>query len=461
MKVDVIMNDPLAEGQFADIKLSYQDKHGNDRIVDLNVDFESLNDFSNKTKSVAFDFFLVASIVYGVDNLLDRYEYSVDAWARDIEIKFPVNNIHIWNDVKDKLENIFSFLTGDYWTISFTSTTISEFFRERKSRRKSKIPSYNYGIYSFASLFSGGLDSLVGIIDQLKPLNQSNKGLLISHFDSTSPGPNADQHRILQYMQTQPGYKNKFSWLQTVVFLSTKDNNGDDLNRESSYRSRSLLFIAIGLFCIDTLPNCNTLIIPENGTISLNYPLTPSRSGTLSTRTTHPYYLEQLQILLTIIGLNIRLLNPYQYCTKGELVQSCLDQAVLNGIYTQSVSCGKRGRKQNWDTKEGTSHCGVCMPCIYRRAALHKIGADTQLYGIDIFSTTKTVLDLPDMPALFDFLKRTLDAEQIKRTLLANGSFEINQLDEYADLVVRVRAEIKKWIADKGNPNLKISAGII
>ena len=40
------------------------------------------------------------------------------------------------------------------------------------------------------------------------------------------------------------------------------------------------------------------IIVPENGYISLNIPLTYSRIGSSSTRTTHPYYFELLNQLL-------------------------------------------------------------------------------------------------------------------------------------------------------------------
>jgi hypothetical protein len=238
-------------------------------------------------------------------------------------------------------------------------------------------------------------------------------------------------------------------------------NGGSLLCRIYSYRSRSLLFIGIAVYCISNLPNCDTLTIPENGTISLNYPLTPSRSSTLSTRTTHPHYLKRLQQLLDSLGLAIQLQNPFGTYTKGELVDACTNKSILNSIYTQSVSCGKRGRKQYWDTLTGTQHCGVCMPCIYRRAALHKNGLDNQLYGIDIFSTSREIMTIQDMPALFDFINRNLTTEQIKRTLLVSGSLEMHELDDSAGMVERVRQELKQWIFDKGSEGLKRLAGLI
>lgn len=461
MRVNVLLTAPIISGRFADVKLSFTGQDGTNKSVDLGINFQSLHDFSGNTNTTAFDFFFISSIIYGVDNLLERYQYSIDAWARDIEISIPVYNPTVWNNNKAEFENILSFLTGDYWTLDFTQLQINPIFKAKTTRWKSKIQTFNHNDYSFASLFSGGLDSLVGVIDKLESLQNTEKGLFISHFDSTSPGANSDQERLNNYLSQLPAYRNKFDWIQETVFLRTHDNQGDAFTKESSFRSRSLLFIGIAIYCVENMPNCDTLTIPENGTISLNYPLTPSRVSTLSTRTTHPYYIQKLQHLINNVGLTTQLHNPYHLMTKGELVESCTNETVLNGIYSQSVSCGKRGRKQHWDVRTGTQHCGVCMPCIYRRAALHKKNLDNQLYGIDIFTTQRDVLTIQDMPALFDFLKRRLTTEQIKRTLLVSGSIDLNDLDNCSGLVERVRVEIKQWISDKGNNTLRTLAGII
>ena len=61
-----------------------------------------------------------------------------------------------------------------------------------------------------------------------------------------------------------------------------------------------------------------SICIPENGVISLNIPLTTHRVGSLSTRTTHPYYIGLLQLLIDGPGIPVKLINPYQFCTKGE-----------------------------------------------------------------------------------------------------------------------------------------------
>jgi hypothetical protein len=457
MKITIKLTEPSKTNSFAAIKLLFTDTSNVEREVTLNTTFGRLYEFGKETNSVAFDFFLISTIAYGVDCLLERYQYSIDGWARDIEVCFPVSNLDTWVKAQEQVTAILSFLTGDYWSISFVQSPINKYYK-KPGRRVGKLFLADKKKYTFASLFSGGLDSLIGVINQLETLPSSDKGFFISHFDPTSPGANRDQESLTRILNVK--YKGAFDWLQEKISLSTHDNSGKELNKESSFRSRSLLFIGIGTYCVEHMPNCNTLLIPENGTISVNFPLTPSRSSTLSTRTTHPYYIKKLQDLFSSVGLTTRLENPYRFKTKGEMVMLPSSFKTLLTTYNQSVSCGKRGRKMHWDNKTGTSHCGVCMPCIYRRAALHKKGIDTQLYGIDIFTTRKPPLSIPDMPALFDFLKRGLTREEIKRTLIVNGSFDPHEIDDYASLVERVRIEIKNWIKAKGNNTLKSLAGI-
>lgn len=67
----------------------------------------------------AVDLFLLSTFVYGIDRFIDRHSFSVDGWSRKLEVKFPVYNLSKWNGLNVKMEELLSFLTGDYWRISF------------------------------------------------------------------------------------------------------------------------------------------------------------------------------------------------------------------------------------------------------------------------------------------------------------------------------------------------------
>ncbi|PWW20384.1 Qat anti-phage system QueC-like protein QatC [Chryseobacterium sp. AG844] len=449
MKV-TIKFDPAQEGKFSNIKLCFIE-NGIERKVPLTfLKYENVFDFNVDFTTLRFDFFLISALVYGVDNLFNREKYSNDGWTRDLEVDFPVHNLSTWQGKEIKLKKILDFLTGDYWTINFIQNSHVEYYFPRQRRRK--IPVYDKNSIKSASLFSGGLDSLIGVIDELEKLNPNERILLISHFDYKSSGPNGDQKRLLNYLQRN--YPNKFYWVQSKLALSRKDDNDNNIFIENNYRSRSLFFIGLGIY----ISPINTLIIPENGTISINYPLTPSRVSSLSTRTTHPFVLKNLKELLLEIGLPIQLENPYSFSTKGEMIENCSNPRALQSSFSLSVSCGKRGRKQHWAIKTGTEQCGKCMPCIYRRAALNKINLDNEIFGNDILQQSSLTNDLP---ALFSYLNRNISLEKMKRDILINGNIDIDNLENYAQMVLRSKDEVLQLFRDKGNNFTKSKLGLL
>ena len=190
MRVNIFI-DNADYGKFSDLELCYIDNGVNRKVPLSFLGYERVFDFTADFTSVKFDFFLVSAIVYGVDNLLSRAIYSNDGWTRDIEVEFPVNNLAVWSGKEEKLKQILDFLTGDNWQISFREIEDVNLFQPRTNRRK--IPSYDKDSIKSVSLFSGGLDSLIGVIDELEKLSNNERMLLVSHFDSKSPGPNRDQ----------------------------------------------------------------------------------------------------------------------------------------------------------------------------------------------------------------------------------------------------------------------------
>jgi len=451
MRVDIVI-DNADYGKFSDLQLCYTDNGVNRKVPLSFLGYERVFDFTTDFTSVKFDFFFVSAIVYGVDNLFSRDIYSNDGWTRDIEVEFPVNNLAVWSGKEAKLKQILDFLTGDNWQISFREIEDVDLFQPRTNRRK--IPRYERDSITSVSLFSGGLDSLIGVIDELEKLSNDERILLVSHFDSKSPGPNGDQRKLLRHLMTQ--YPNKIYWVQSKLALSRKDADGNRVTIESNYRSRSLFFIGLGCY----LSPINELIIPENGTISINYPLTPSRVSSLSTRTTHPYVLKNTQELLVNLGLSTTIHNPYTLKTKGEMFIECINQTFIQGIFQNSVSCGKRGRKQNWEVKTGIQECGICMPCIYRRAALNKAGLDNENQYGNFITRADSRNYSKDLPALINYLKRDISLEKMKRDLLVNGNIEIDNLEQYANLVLRSKEEVLQLFREKGNRFVKSELGL-
>lgn len=451
MKISIELN-PAKNGKFSEVFLC-QEVNGEKKKVQLNImHFHSLYDFTKETSSLGFDFFLIAAIVYGTDDLLARKLYSYNGWTREIDIEFPVNNIDYWQHAISSLKETLDFLTGDVWSITFRKLKVSPLYLPKKKRWKKNMPKYNYSHIEFVSLFSGGLDSLIGTINKLNNLHDDKVGLLVSHFDPAYNGPKNDQNLILT--EFQQSFANKYRHIRATIGLSQRDTDGNKIIRDGNQRSRSILFIGIAAYLLNKVPSLDTILIPENGTISLNHPLTKSRTSSLSTRTTHPYFFKKLQESANCANLNINLINPFNTDTKGKMVVECDNADVLQKTYPLSVSCGKRGHKRYWENRYA-KQCGICMPCIYRRAALHKKGWDNDVYGNNLLTIKDIQEAKPDVKALFDYLGTPMNLVDIKRNLLVNGSIEISNLDAYANLVHNSRVEILNWIRDKGNQELK------
>lgn len=442
MKVNISIVPPQKVGNFANIILSYGEQDVTKVL--LHVDYRNMYRFIQLQSGVAFDLFVIACLVYGTDILLPRKTVGYDGWSREIEIIFPVENLDLFENGKTNLEQMLNFLTGDIWKVSFEHKSIESLFYTDKQTR------INLDKYKVVNLFSGGMDSLVGAIDQLS--SSLDNVCLVSHTDAVFKGAKKDQNMILNVLREK--YQNYY-YIPTSVYMSKRDVNGNRYVKESTLRSRSFLFLSMALLVADSIDSTIPVYIPENGTISLNYPLTPSRRSTCSTRTTHPHFLNLFQKFLSSIHLGHQVSNKYQFYTKGEMIEQCIDRELFMKTYALSCSCGKRGTRKDIRDNANSKHCGVCMPCIYRRAALHKIQISEEV-GTDIFNSQKReIRRIPDMPALMNYIRKDLRLSTIKQKLMVNGSLPLKQLENYASVIMRTRDEIKQWIRDNATEDIK------
>ena len=151
-------------------------------------------------------------------------------------------------------------------------------------------------------LFSGGVDSLAGAIDLLEA---GQHVLLVSHYDFGQLA--GSQNLLTENLARHYGPDKIRRWGFRIQFEAP----------ELSLRSRSLLFIGLGVAAASVWGRNLPLQIPENGWISLNPPLTSSRLGSYSTRTTHPYFIAGLKEFFLKVGIKQDLANPYQYAYQG------------------------------------------------------------------------------------------------------------------------------------------------
>jgi hypothetical protein len=393
---------------------------------------------------VMLDLVLLGVVVYALDRRVPR-ESARDNWTRHFSFTMPVSQPQIWEKVKSPLEECLSFLTSDLWEIEFSRLKLNI---AGPVGSDLLLPPQSNAV----SLFSGGLDSLIGVIDRLENHPQESL-ILLGHHDPWIGGPLLDQKNVFADLQSY--YRSRIQ----PCFLAV----GVDSGKDTTLRCRSFLFLALGLYAASTISPTTPLVVPENGTMALNVPLTPSRGGSCSTRTVHPYYLFLLRKTLSGLGIGNPIETPLGLKTKGECVADCLNPEALQAILFNTTSCAKRGHKRTWH-RRNVKECGRCLPCIYRRAALNKVGLDRQIYGRDIcagevdIGSNQTYAE--DLRACFSFLRHNPNQAEIARLLLGNGRIDPSHLSIYAGIITRAMNEIRVLLQDKATAEVKRQAGL-
>ena len=156
------------------------------------------------------------------------------------------------------------------------------------------------------------------------------------------------------------------------------------------------------------------IVVPENGFISLNTPLDSNRIGSLSTKTTHPEYMAMLQKTWDALEMNAEPVFPYMYKTKGEVLKECINQNLLNRLVLDSNSCGKYQRHK-------LQQCGVCVPCLVRRAAFLEAGLQDNTTKRYVYENLKHS-DSHDLAAVAMAVKQ-VELQGVERFIRSSLSF--------------------------------------
>lgn len=300
----------------------------------------------------AWDLLSIALSVIAADTAVGRGQ-SPDGWTRVMELRIAVSDPVFWTSQKQQLESQLCFLTTDIWSLEFVDGGI---LPKPPAKRKQLVPPEDC-----ICLLSGGLDSLIGASDLAAA---GKKPYLVSQVSK------GDTHKQAYFAASIGGGLQR---------LELNHNVDCPWQNERSQRARSIIFLAYGVLMASALARYHAgktvkFYVCENGFISINPALTTARLGSLSTRTTHPVFVQQFQAALNAAGLNVQIENPYQFKTKGEMLVEGTDQSFLKKHAAQTTSCGRFGHF-------GYRHCGRCVPCLIRRAAFQAWGvADTTDY---------------------------------------------------------------------------------
>lgn len=356
----------------------------------------------------AFDFLSIALAVIAADTFISREAFAANGWAREFILEIPLARPYLWEDVTGDLERALNFLSGDRWTLSFRDGGIEPPSKKEISRLRKHIA---IGSADCTCLFSGGLDSLIGARGLA---GAGRTPLLVSH---SYRGDQSYQDYLAPRLgKTLP----RFAANANPVFSGQNTN-------DTTMRTRSIGFLAYGVVAANAVlakkPSVGVidLFVPENGFIALNAPLTRRRVGSHSTRTTHPNFLSQIQMILDKVGLPVRLQNRYRHMTKGEMLCEMLPNDEFVRASVSTVSCGKWKRK--------SKQCGHCVPCLIRRAAFAKAGVtDTTPYQ---FPDLGKLWDRPDIrdDVMAMLVATAHDGRSLKQRAIASGPLPFDPIE--------------------------------
>jgi len=381
----------------------------------------------------------LALATYVADKAYKR-SAAEDGWTRELIISVPMSS-DFGPAVPIFLDGL-RFLSGDYWRIE---TRTEEASIGARTDYKDDF------IADAVCLFSGGTDSLTGAINLLE---DGKSLILVSHFES---GADAGvQTTLAHQLMTTYGSKQ-------VRHLSIKVCSAD--SQERSTRSRSFLFIALGLMTASAFGDEVPVYIPENGFIGINVPLAGSRQGSYSTRTTHPAYMGRVRQGLQTASIGHKIVNPFARCSKGQVLRSCKNPARLKELLPLTLSCAKAGGLR-FKCHPPNQNCGFCYPCLVRRAALHTIDADDpNSYVYDAIGSPDVLRADPPAKDLRCVLQAVSRYRRSSRSLLLeilkSGSISpVEKPFELIDPIEKGFEELVALVSDKGCSDVKRYASL-
>lgn len=390
------------------------------------------------------DLYLLSLIVFSVDKRVSRSHFP-DAWTRKLYVNIPVINIDIWNNVQNDINNMLSYLSGDEWIIEFRESEPDSVYKSPKVRSVAR-PDFLNNIET-VSLFSGGLDSFCGAY---KLLSQ-NKSTLFVGFQEYNKLKGLQQELIntlKNSFQDCCCELFSFSAVARALFLP----EGVNLKTENTSRSRSFLFLCGALTVAGIIGEDTPVYIPENGFIGLNLPMTASRLGSCSTRTTHPYFLKMFNSILDKIGVHHKIINPYAFSTKREMINELKDIPSFRQSIHKTISCSHpcNGR---WDRYPVPQNCGYCYPCLIRQSSLLDIELPEEEYGKNIFKSEyiKSTSNAKHSD-LVDLLTSVVSAmnstdEELKRRISATGRLNSDEIEKFLRLYKSTIKDLKELLS--------------
>ncbi len=359
-----------------DAKRLVLDLHGAKRNVHLKI-ADISQAMARSVPEALIDLLEIAVYVFAADQASGRggARDTGDAWRRAFMFHIPVRRPDLWSrpDVTEALVDLLSFLSDDNYAFAFT-----------KYERPAGVQLYlDKVVPQFEAdevmLFSGGLDSLAGTIQEA--IIDKRRVVLISHDSAPKRKPQIAGLAGEIIRRAAPGT------VRHIPVHATKAKIG---HGEYTQRTRSFLYAALGVTVASMLGR-DRIRFYENGVTSINLPIAEQVVGGRATRTTHPQSIQGFARLFScLLERPFTVESPFLWKTKGDIVRLIKDNG-CGALVAQSVSCSK--------TVEATklhTHCGRCSQCIDRRFATLAVGLGDEedppeMYKVDLLTGERSI----------------------------------------------------------------------
>jgi Queuosine biosynthesis protein QueC len=350
---------------------------------------------------ILVDLLDVAAYVCGADGVTYRGGLTDsrmgEHWRRKFRLVVPVRHPELWasSAVSTALVETLSFLSDDEFSFEFRPlaerSAVQNYFDFSDAGAAASSPAE-------VILFSGGLDSCAGAVEELA---FPGRPIVLVSRRSASKIASAQSHLVGQLRDRMGAGR--------VLHIPVLATLADGLSEESTFRTRSFLFAALGAV-VARLYNLDRIKIFENGIVSLNLPTVAQVVGARATRTTHPQALTGFRRLFSLLfGRAFDVVNPFIWLTKADIVA----RTVANGcsdLIRDTRSC-TRVR----DMTILHPHCGHCSQCIDRRFAVIAAGVEAQdpaeAYKIDLFTGERP--PGPDREMALSYVRSASELKQL------------------------------------------------
>jgi REase_DpnII-MboI len=347
------------------------------------------------------DLLELAGYVYAADRLTKRgtpnsVEYH--SWSRSFNFIIKVRDFEFWNNqtIKNQLNIALCFLSGDmHFDFTFEKGgkdvgQLSVFDKEGVVLDKKDNSS--------VALFSGGLDSLAGVLEYLETTN--NNLILISHR-SNNPGITQLQDGVFKLLQKD--YEGRIQYYPFYCNLK------GERAVEETQRTRIFLYTTIA-YALSSLASKDEILVYENGMTSINFYKRQDLINARASRTTHPKALKLLEDFYSSVGETRKYIrHPFLFNTKTDIFLK-IKKFNKTRYLNSTISCTKTFL--SFENNSQATHCGGCSQCIDRRFAAFASNCEDEdaIYDIDL---SKDEINNKEAKShLFDYIKLVADFNQ-------------------------------------------------